>query len=593
MLWIWSAVLLPAQLVPPGQPLPHTGIPPVVFLNGYQNDCSSSSFTGTFGIADQVLAANGRASVFFDNCTLSGKPSIEKLGAAFGAFLSALAYADGSPVNVVDVVAHSMGGLIVRSYLAGKQEQEGVFAPPASTHIRKLIFLATPHFGTSVAFLGFGLNSQLDELSSGSHFIFDLATWNDGADDLRAIDAIAVVGNAGTGLAVAPGFDDGEVALTSASLDFYQPGRTRVIPYCHNDPASLLFAGLCNPNAKGIAKIQSDDDAPARIMVSFLNSTADWQFVGQSPQQNNFLSQGAGFLLRPHTAADASLALISATITAPNHISKKLNMSNAEIGYTDFFPAGPVQIAATVPLGGLQGAVTLSPGSELAVILKSGPRVARVYPAAAAVLPLSVAPRMIVSIYGDALAKSKAQATSLPLPVTLSDAQVTLSGSALGLLYVSPQQINAVLPDSAGGFSTLTVTNSTGSSSVNLIVESAHPAIFTANATGSGAAAAFDFNTGMPPSAASPLRAGDFLELFVTGLGATTLQDGLQVANQAPTVSISGVNCPVTFAGAAPGFAGLDQINCQVPSGLALNPAAPLIVSSGGRASNVATLSVQ
>src|SRR5579872_5458421 len=184
VLWAVQAGALFAQLVAPGQPVPHTSLPPVVFLNGYQENCGGSSFTSTFGIADQVLQSNGEVSLFFDNCTVGGKPPIEKLGSAFADYLAALKYDDGAPVEMVDVVSHSMGGLIVRSYLTGKQEQDGVFSPPASVRIRKAVFVATPHFGTGIAAFGFGLNSQLDEMTSGSYFIFDLATWNTGTDDL-------------------------------------------------------------------------------------------------------------------------------------------------------------------------------------------------------------------------------------------------------------------------------------------------------------------------------------------------------------------------------------------------------------------------
>src|SRR5690349_2055520 len=137
-------------------PVPRTTKPPVVFLNGHQNDCTSSSFASTFGIADQVLAANGEASLFFDNCSVPGKPPIETLGAAFGDFLASLKFTDGQSVDTVDVVAHSMGGLIVRSYLSGKQTTSGLFRPPAVIHIRKAVFLATPHFGSGVAVLGLG-----------------------------------------------------------------------------------------------------------------------------------------------------------------------------------------------------------------------------------------------------------------------------------------------------------------------------------------------------------------------------------------------------------------------------------------------------
>jgi hypothetical protein len=84
--WFLSASALCAQVITPGQPVPRTTSPPVVFVNGYQNDCGNSSFANTFGIADQVLHANGNVSLYFNNCTVAGKSSIERLGAAFGAF---------------------------------------------------------------------------------------------------------------------------------------------------------------------------------------------------------------------------------------------------------------------------------------------------------------------------------------------------------------------------------------------------------------------------------------------------------------------------------------------------------------------------
>jgi pimeloyl-ACP methyl ester carboxylesterase len=239
-----------AQLIPAGQPIPKTAKPPVVFLNGYEYDCGSASFSKAFGIADQVLQANGQVSLFFNYCSVPGSPSIEDLGVAFGAFLFGLRYTDGQPVDRVDVVPHSLGGLVVRSYLSGKLAATGTFNPPAVTHIRKIVFVATPHFGTGIG-LPFG-NTLTSELSSGSRFLFDLATWNQGTDDLRGVDAIAIIGNGGTGHATTDNFDDGVIALTSASLGFYMPGRTRVVPFCHVDGGGLIsIAGYCSFNALG------------------------------------------------------------------------------------------------------------------------------------------------------------------------------------------------------------------------------------------------------------------------------------------------------------------------------------------------------
>src|ERR1700728_511637 len=137
-----------AQMIPSGTPLPSTTLPPVVFINGYQFEGCPATFSGTFGIADQVLQGNGEVSVFFNTCSLSSSASIEDLAAAFAAFLSGLSYTDGQPVDQVDVVAHSMGGLVLRSYLSEKQNTGGMFQPPAATLVRKAVFLATPHAGT-------------------------------------------------------------------------------------------------------------------------------------------------------------------------------------------------------------------------------------------------------------------------------------------------------------------------------------------------------------------------------------------------------------------------------------------------------------
>jgi hypothetical protein len=68
---------LGAQLIPAGQPVPKGPNPPVVFLNGYQIDCSGSSFAGSFGNADTVLEASQIVTLFFDNCTVPNTPSLE------------------------------------------------------------------------------------------------------------------------------------------------------------------------------------------------------------------------------------------------------------------------------------------------------------------------------------------------------------------------------------------------------------------------------------------------------------------------------------------------------------------------------------
>ena len=98
------------QLVTDVSAIPNTGKPPVVLIYGYQGDCGTASFKATFGIMADVLQADGRASVFFDNCKFPNHPPIEQLGNELGNFLGTLKYQNGNAVSQVDMVAHSMGG---------------------------------------------------------------------------------------------------------------------------------------------------------------------------------------------------------------------------------------------------------------------------------------------------------------------------------------------------------------------------------------------------------------------------------------------------------------------------------------------------
>jgi len=59
------------------------------------------------------------------------------------------------------------------------------------------------------------------------------------------------------------------------------------------------------------------------------------------------------------------------------------------------------------------------------------------------------------------------------------------------------------------------------------------------------------------------------------------------------TVTIGGLAAPVTFAGLAPGLAGVYQVNAQVPAGVAANDAVPVVITQGNLQSNTATIAVR
>jgi hypothetical protein len=64
----------------------------------------------------------------------------------------------------------------------------------------------------------------------------------------------------------------------------------------------------------------------------------------------------------------------------------------------------------------------------------------------------------MVSLFGSNLAPAAAQASSLPWPKVLEDTSVFINGTAAPLAYVSPVQINALIPnDTKPGQATVTV----------------------------------------------------------------------------------------------------------------------------------------
>ncbi|MBC8164838.1 MAG: hypothetical protein H7Y20_03070, partial [Bryobacteraceae bacterium] len=460
-----SLLLVPGlrgQLVTNVAAVPDNGKPPVIFLNGYQFGCTDrGTFAGTFGIADQVLAQDVRAVLFFNNCEVAPNVSIEELGNAFGRFLGSLKYADGRSVPQVDVVAHSMGGMIVRSYLAGKQPQRGSFTPPADTRIRKVIFLAVPFFGAVAVEVTGAPDIQSSALQIGSAFVFDLGTWNQNNDDLRGVDAIGVVATGGSGLSSGvPRFDDSTVSVTSGSLEWYLPGRTRIATgVCHTILTGFFTVGCTNP-AVSVAQITSDQHDSAKIIRSFLNGTSEWQSVGQSPAGNDFLKDRGGVALQFRDRTDQIISIDSASATGAG----MLKIRNREIAWNENVPGQPpLRISATSGSTTITADIPVASGQTKAFIVTTGgPGVGAVIPNFADVFPRAVAPGSFISIYGSSLATSTATAGGLPYPVSLGGAEVRMNDQPIALQYVSDQQINAVVPDSLTGLVKLQVRTANG-----------------------------------------------------------------------------------------------------------------------------------
>lgn len=183
----------------------------------------------------------------------------------------------------------------------------------------------------------------------------------------------------------------------------------------------------------------------------------------------------------------------------------------------------------------------------------------------------------IAAAFGNNLAPRVEMAQSLPLPLEMSGTSLTVNGIPAPLFFVSPTQINFVVPAGVEpGPATLVVSNGLGNYALgNVAIAAAAPALFTANATGRGEAAALATVDGVnfqrPPFDVLVGGRPNILLLFGTGLRRTPAanpNDDNGVA-EAVTITIDGQAARVLYAGAQGTFAGLDQINVELPARLA------------------------
>jgi uncharacterized protein (TIGR03437 family) len=182
----------------------------------------------------------------------------------------------------------------------------------------------------------------------------------------------------------------------------------------------------------------------------------------------------------------------------------------------------------------------------------------------------------LITLVGTNLGPSTLQiAPSLPFPTTLGNVQVLINNRPAPLYYVSATQLSAIVP-----FETTTsiaqiqvVNNGTTSNTVTEFVNTTTPGIFTIPPGGISYAAA-EHADGSLVSPSSPAQIGEIIAVFVTGLGDVfpAIADGaagvFSSTSNTIVADVSGISAPISYAGLAPGLAGLYQLNVQIPAGV-------------------------
>jgi uncharacterized protein (TIGR03437 family) len=342
--------------------------------------------------------------------------------------------------------------------------------------------------------------------------------------------------------------------------------------------------------------------------------------------------------------AAQSLSLSATTVnfsaqvgaTAPASQSVQLSSSGSAVPFTATFVAGtntpatlvtvtPASgmtpntlvlalnptILATLPAGTFSGNVNVSstaiPGGDMAIKVN-----VTVTPAAAASVasivngasfaPGAVSPGEIISIFGSNMGPTPGLGfTPLngKIDVNLAGTQVFFDNVAAPLIFVSANQINAIVPYEVAsllntGIGTKVTVVRGGVTSAQFVVgvTATSPAIFSALQTGNGQGAILNQNLSAN-SVSNPEVRGRVVSIYATGEGSLTpfVASGTISGPTLPLpkpianvqVTIGGQPALVSYQGEAPGLvSGVIQVNAQIPTNIGSGPQQVILTIGGG-----------
>ncbi len=187
----------------------------------------------------------------------------------------------------------------------------------------------------------------------------------------------------------------------------------------------------------------------------------------------------------------------------------------------------------------------------------------------------------LMTLYGANLASGTVvMQGGIPFPKTLGGVQVLMNNQPVPIYYVSPTQIAVIVPYTVNDniVQIQVVRDTVPSNAVTEFRYTTGPGLFSESEQGQGLAKILhtDYRQVTPDNPTIP---GDVLQIYLTGLGdvGPTIADGglgpappqqLSEAVANITAYVDNIQAPVSYAGLAPGLAGLYQVNITVPDGV-------------------------
>ena len=399
-------------------------------------------------------------------------------------------------------------------------------------------------------------------------------------------------------------------------------------------PSELVWIGTNDGN------VQFTANAGALANATFTNVT-------KAPLPNRFVTDIALDLVNQQRAIVTYSGFNTNTPTTPGHIFETINQGASWTDISGDLPDVPVTSIAidtartgTYYIGTDLGVFRTTNGGVNWTLLSTGmPKVASymvryheasgnlyvathgrgIYRMAVARQTASahgasfasgLAKETIASAFGNGLANTTAFASSLPLPTNLGGTTVKLRDSAgveqlAPLFFASSLQVNYLIPANvAPGPITTIITSGDGTVSIGRAqVSAVAPGLFTKTSNGQGVPAADvlrvkangaqiyepigQFTGGQwvtTPIDLSP--AGDivFLSLYGTGLRNRSSLSAVKANIGGVITTLDAAK--FEYAGPAPGFVGLDQVNVQIPRSLIGRGEVDLLLTVDGKNTN-------
>jgi len=213
--------------------------------------------------------------------------------------------------------------------------------------------------------------------------------------------------------------------------------------------------------------------------------------------------------------------------------------------------------------------------------------------------PGPFAPNSVLSVFGTNLSWStealmSSDIADSTLPTQLANVSVYVDNGPAPLLYVSPTQVNFLIPgnEMSGNVPVRVVREGWTGPEVIVSLVDASPALFP---LGNGYIIATHGADGSPITAGSPAQGGEIIVVYATGLGKTEPNPDAGEIPMYPatiddysslSVCLDGAPLPwylIKYAGVTPGSVGLYQINIELPN--PVDPDPQIVVTIGNQSS--------